>query len=138
MRYRLFCRYTHFNFSAIFLTLFIVFINIHKFVNWICILDFCVKVLLVRGHRDSRATLMPIYGDLCQIKLKGITNENRLVTHLGFTSGRHNDVIKKASIVLVQFARYVHCKLWRSRFSCILFANFSRNIPIYNLRGLVI
>ena len=25
--------------------------------------------LLVRGDRDSRATLMPIYGDLCQIKL---------------------------------------------------------------------
>ena len=94
--------------------------------------------ILVRGHRDSRATLMPIYSDLCQIKLKGITYENHLVTHLGFTSGRHNDVIKKASFVLVQFARYVHCKLWRSRFSCILFANFSRNIPIYNLRGLII
>ena len=25
--------------------------------------------LLVRGDRDSRATLMPIYGDLYQIKL---------------------------------------------------------------------
>ena len=28
-----------------------------------------VYVLIVRGDRDSRATLMPIYGDLYQIKL---------------------------------------------------------------------
>ena len=46
---------------------------------------------------------MPIYGDLYQIKLKGITNENHLVTHLGFTSGRHYDVIKITYIVAVQF-----------------------------------
>ena len=30
---------------------------------------------LVRGDRDSRANMVPIYGDLYQIKLKGITNE---------------------------------------------------------------
>ena len=41
---------------------------------------------IVRGDRDSRANLMPIYGDLYQIKLSGITNENHLVTLLGFTS----------------------------------------------------
>ena len=45
--------------------------------------------ILVRGELDSRANLMPIYGDLYQIKLKGITYDNHLVTHLGFTSGRH-------------------------------------------------
>ena len=28
-----------------------------------------VKILLVRGDQDSRANLMPIYGDLYQIKL---------------------------------------------------------------------
>ena len=27
------------------------------------------KDILVRGDRDSRATLMPIYGDLYQVKL---------------------------------------------------------------------
>ena len=64
--------------------------------------------MIVRGDRDSRANLMPIYGDLYQIKLKGITYENHLVTHLGFTSGRHYDVIKIAYIVSVQFKRYVH------------------------------
>ena len=42
MRHRLFCRYTHFNFSAFFLSLFNVFIHIHKFVNQICISDYCV------------------------------------------------------------------------------------------------
>ena len=84
---------------------------------------------LVRGDRDSRATLMPIYGDLYQIKLKGKTNENHLVTHLDFTSGRHYDVIKITYIVSVQFKRYVHCSLWRSVLSCILFPNFSRNAP---------
>ena len=64
--------------------------------------------VLVRGDRDSRANLMPICGDLYQIKLLGISNENHLVTHLGFTSGRHYDVIKIAYIVSVQFKRYVH------------------------------
>ena len=67
-----------------------------------------VNDILVRGDRDSRANLMPIYGDLYQIKLKGITHENHLVTHLGFTSGRHYDVIKITCIVSVQFKRYVH------------------------------
>ena len=66
---------------------------------------------VVRGHRDSRANLMPIYGDLYQIKLKGITNENHLVTHLDFTSGRNYDVIKIAYIVSVPFKRYDHCSL---------------------------
>ena len=60
---------------------------------------------IVRGDRDSRATLMPIYGDLYQIKLWGINIENHLVTHLGFTSGRHYDVIKITYIVSVQFKR---------------------------------
>ena len=85
--------------------------------NW-CIIVYTMG--LVRALRDSRATLMPIYGDLYQIKLWGITNENHLVTHLGFTSGRHYDVIKITYIVLVQFKRYVHCSLWRSELSCIL------------------
>ena len=58
---------------------------------------------IVRGHRDSRANFMPIYGDLYQIRLKGITNESHLVTHLGFTSGRHHDVIKIEYIVPVPF-----------------------------------
>ena len=88
-----------------------------------------LKAVLVRGDRDSRANLMPIYGDLYQIKLKGITNENHLVTHLGFTSERHYDVIKITYIVSVRFKRYVHCSLWRSGISCILFPNFSRNAP---------
>ena len=91
--------------------------------------------VIVRGARDSRATLMPIYGDLYQIKLKGITNENHLVTHLGFTSGRHYDVIKIAYIVSVQFKRYVHCSIWESGRSCILCANFSRNVPNLILGG---
>ena len=69
-----------------------------------------------------------IYGDLYQIKLKGITNENHLVTHLGFTSGRHYDVIKIANIVSVQFKRYVHCSIWGSGLTCILKLKF-------NLRG---
>ena len=43
---------------------------------------------LVRGHWDSRATLMPIYGDLYQIKLLVITNENHVVTHLGSRLGK--------------------------------------------------
>ena len=46
---------------------------------------------------------MPIYGDLYQVNLKGVTNENHLVTHMGFTSGPHYDVIKIAYIVSVQF-----------------------------------
>ena len=71
-------------------------------------------IIIVRGDRDSRAKLIPIYGDLYQIKIKGITNENHLVTHLGFTSERHFYVIKIAYIVSVQFKRYVHCSLWRS------------------------
>ena len=90
---------------------------------------------LVRALRDSRANLMPIYGDLYQIELWGITNENHLVTHLGFTSGRHYDVIKITYIVLVQSKRYVHCSLWRSGLSCILFANFSRNAQNLILGG---
>ena len=84
---------------------------------------------IARGDRDSRANLMPIYGDLYQIKLYGITNENHLVTHLGFTSGRHYDVIRITYIVSVLFKRYAHCSLWRSGLSCILFANFGRNAP---------
>ena len=99
---------------------------------WKHIINVCqmeVKQRLVRGDRDSRANLMPIYGDLYQIKLKGITNENHLVTHLDFTSGRHYDVIKITYIVSVQFKRYAHCILWRSGLSCIVFANFSRNAP---------
>ena len=93
------------------------------------------KSLIVRGDRDSRANLMPIYGYLYQMKLKGITNENHLVTHLGFTSGRHYDVIKITYIVSVQFKRCVHCSLWRSGLSCILFVNFSRNAPNLILGG---
>ena len=53
---------------------------------------------VVRGGRDSRSTLVPIYGDLCQTVLEGKTNENRLVTHLDFTSERNDDVIKMAHI----------------------------------------
>ena len=90
---------------------------------------------IVRGNRDSRANLMPIYGDLYQIKLSGKTNENHLVTHLGFTSGRHYDVIKIAYIVSVQFKRYVHCSIWGSGLSCILCAHFSRNTPNLILGG---
>ena len=75
--------------------------------------------IIVRGDQDSRANLMPIYGNLYQIKLKGITSENHLVTHLGFTSGRHYDVIKIAYIVSVQFKQYVHCSTWGSGLSCI-------------------
>ena len=94
-----------------------------------------VLLQIVRGDRDSRANLMPIYGDLYQIKLKGITYDNHLVTHLGFTSGRHYDVIKIAYIVSVQFKRYVQCSLWGSGFSFILCANFSRNAPNLILGG---
>ena len=64
-----------------------------------------------------------------------ITNENHLVTHLGFTSGRHYDVIKIAYIVSVQFKRYFHCSIWESGRSCILCANFSRNAPNLILGG---
>ena len=92
-------------------------------------------LMIVSGDWDSRATLMPIYGDLYQIKLLGITNENHLVTHLGFTSGRHYDVIKITYIVSVQFKRFVYCSLWRSGLSCILFANLSRNAPNVILGG---
>ena len=95
----------------------------------------CSSIVIVRGDWDSRANLMPIYGDLYQSKLKGITNENHLVTHLGFTSGRLYDVIKITYIVSVQFKRYVHCSLWRSGLSCILFAIFSRNAPNLILGG---
>ena len=91
--------------------------------------------IVVRGARDSRATLMPIYVDLYQIKLKGITNENHLVTHLDFTSGRHYDVIKIAYIVSVQLKRYVHGSIWESGRSCILCSNFSRNAPNLILGG---
>ena len=90
---------------------------------------------IVRGYRDSCANLMPIYGDLYQIKLWGITNENHLVTHLDFTSGRHYDVIKIAYFVSVQFKRYAHFSLWRSVLFCILFANFNRNAPNHILGG---
>ena len=62
----------------------------------------------VRGDGDFRANLMPIYGYLYQLKLQGITNENHLVTHLSFTTGRHYDVIKITYIVSVPFKRYVH------------------------------
>ena len=34
-----------------------------------CLSETCHFNLIVRGDRDSRATLMPIYGDLYQIKL---------------------------------------------------------------------
>ena len=54
--------------------------------------------ILVRGGRDSRSTLVPIYGDLYQTVLEGKTNENRLVTNLDFTSERNDDVIKMAHI----------------------------------------
>ena len=63
-------------------------------------LEMFAVLVIVRGDRDSRANLMPIYGDLYQIKLEGITNENHLVTHLAFTSGRHYDVIKIAYIAI--------------------------------------
>ena len=79
--------------------------------------------------------MMPIYGDLYQIKLLGITNENHLVTYLGVTSGRHYDVIKIAYIVSVRFKDYVHCSLWRSGLFCIFFSNFSRNAPSLILVG---
>ena len=78
---------------------------------------------------------MPIYGDLYQIKLWGINNENHLVTHLGFTSGRRYDVIKIAYIVSVQYKRYVHCSIWGSGLSCIFCANFSRNAQNLILGG---
>ena len=51
------------------------------------------------------------------------------ITHLDFKSGRNYDVIKIAYIVSVPSKCYVHCSLWQSAFSCILFAHFSRNIP---------
>ena len=61
------------------------------------------KVVIVRGDRESRANLMPIYDDLYKIKLEGITNENQLVAHPGFTFGRNNDVIKMAYNVTMSF-----------------------------------
>ena len=47
---------------------------------------------IVRGLQDSRANLMPIYGDLYQIKLLGKTNENHLVTLLGKLRRHQNSV----------------------------------------------
>ena len=78
---------------------------------------------------------MPIYGDLYQIKLYGINNENHLVTNLDFTSGRNYGVIKIAYIVSVPSKRYIRCSLWQSVFSCIMFAIFSLNIPNLILGG---
>ena len=96
-----------------------------------CFVYDIVHHLIVRCDRDSRVNLMPIY----QIKLMGINNENHLVTRLGFTSGRHYDVIKIAYIVAVQFKRYDHCSIWGSGLSCILCANFSRSAPNLILGG---
>ena len=85
------------------------------------------KIVMV--DQDSRANVLPIYGDLYRNVLYLIFNLKE-VAYLGFAPGLNDDVIRMASITRMPLICIVHCSLWRSQLLCNLHVFWSNKMHL--------